>query len=165
MNTLLEGPNRIKYQGNLSWVFRALGERQCEFNWLLTDLECIGLPENLPYNPRYGNNKLWLSGKDLTEIVDFGHVQFIWGVLSGFPPNVELDLERLKPYPISEANRNLWRPNVQIQHPLAEVEIIFWDGYTTILLSRDEDLALSFRAFFPEAVDLDEYNRLRQNKV
>lgn len=144
---------------NFSWVFRALGERQREFNWLLTDLECIGFPPDLSYDEiRSKNNKLWFSGDRLTEIVDTNSIQFIWGVLSGFRPDVKIDLEHLSIYPVAEGNSKLWQPNVKIQHPLAEVEIICWDSAATILLSQDKDLTARFRNYFPDAVDLDKRN-------
>ena len=81
-------------------------------------------------------------------------------MLSGFRPGVELDLGRLEASPYAE-NTALWEPGVRIQHPLAEVEIVCFDNTSTLLLSRDEDLSRRFRSFFPEAVDLDEYNRGR----
>ncbi len=159
MNTLLEGSSRMSYYTNLSWVFRAIDERQREFNWLLTDLQCVGLPSELPYDATYPQkNRLWLSGNELTEVVDVNYIQFIWGVLSGFRPYIALDLKHLEPYPIAEGNNQLWQPNARIQHPLAEVEIVCWDSSATILLSHDDDLTFRFRGFFPEAVDLDDYN-------
>ena len=50
---------------------------------------------------------------------------------------------------------------MRIQHPLAEVEIVCFDNTSTLLLSRDDDLSRRFRSFFPEAEDLDDYNRGR----
>jgi hypothetical protein len=63
MNTLLQGPCRMDFYTNLSWVFRALGEGQLEFDWLLTDLECNSYPDALSIyderDPR--RNELWLN--------------------------------------------------------------------------------------------------------
>ena len=70
-----------------------------------------------------------------------------------------MDAAAPEPYPYADGNGALWAPEVTIQHPLAEVEIVCWDSSCTMLLSRDEDLARRFQAFFPEAVDLNEYNR------
>lgn len=100
-----------------------------------------------------------MSGAALSAIVDAHDVQFIWGVLSGFSPGVTPDLTSLDPYPFADGNEALWRPDLQIQHPLADVEIVCWDSSATILLSRDDDITRRFRLYFPEAVDLDEYNR------
>lgn len=58
---------------------------------------------------------------------------------------------------MAERNFALWEPDVKIQHPLAEVEIVCHDSSATLLLTRNDELTLRFRAFFPEAVDLDDY--------
>jgi hypothetical protein len=50
---------------------------------------------------------------------------------------------------------------VSVQHPRAVLEIISWDSTATRLLSRRDELSQRFRAFFPHAVDLDEYNAHR----
>ena len=50
----------------------------------------------------------------------------------------------------------------RIQHPLAEVEIVCWDSGSTLLLCRDQSIGEGFRAYFPEAVDLAEYNKARR---
>lgn len=80
-------------------------------------------------------------------------------MLSGFQPGTSLDLSSLATYPRADGNDALWAPNVSIQHPLAEVEIVCWDSTATLLLSRDDDLTRRFRRFFPEAVDLDDHNQ------
>ena len=150
----------MAWHTDLRLVFRAWGGRQREFNWLLTavELNCdvTGLP---PLNNRAESEALWFSGAVLTEIVEAEEIQFVWGVLSGFHPAVTVDLRSLDPYPFADGNAALWQPGNAIQHPLAAVEIVCWDSSATLLLSRDDDLTHRFRSFFPEAVDLDEYNR------
>jgi len=141
-------------------VFEAFGGRQREFNWLLTDLELNRYPPGLSYRPEApSSDSCWLSGTELSEIVETEEVQFIWGVLSGFRLGIAVDVVRRDIYPYADGNLALWTPNVSIQHPLAEVEIVCWDASATLLLSRDDDLTERFRRFFPEAVDLDQHNR------
>jgi hypothetical protein len=72
---------------------------------------------------------------------------------------VAIDVTTLATYPYADGNGALWKPKVSIQHPLAAVEIVCWDSSATLLLSRDDDLTERFRRFFPESVDLNEYNR------
>jgi hypothetical protein len=155
---LLEVSARMPYHTDLHRVFMALDGRQREFNWLLTDLELDHYPPGLPY---LADRQLarWMTGAALSAIVEAHDVQFIWGVLSGFRSGVTPDLAPLDPYPFADCNEALWRPGLQIQHPLADVEIVCWDSSATILLSRDDDLTRRFRVYFPEAVDLDEHNR------
>ena len=154
MNTLLKGPSLMQYYTDLRLVFQSFADRQQEFNWLITDLDCSVFPADLdPHQPH------WLSGQELTRLVAQQEVQFIWAVFSGFQPNVSIDLNHLELEPYADGNSTLWQPGVTIQHPRAVVELICWDSSATLLLSRDDDLTQRFRAFFPEAIDLDVYNQ------
>jgi hypothetical protein len=128
MNTLLGASARMAHPTDLRLVFEAFGGRQCEFNWLLTDVELNRYPPRLRYHPDFGLDTRWLSGTELSEIVEESDIQFIWGVLSGFRPGVTIDVTAPGTYPYADGNRALWEPNVSIQHPLAEVEIVCWDG-------------------------------------
>jgi hypothetical protein len=154
----------MPYHTDLRRVFAALGGRQREFNWLLTDLELNVYPPSLPYTTAQTPAR-WVSGETLSTIVAEHDVQVIWGVLSGFRPGAQPDLVLVDRYPFADGNEALWQPRVQIQHPLAEVEIVCWDSTATILLSLDDDLTRRFRAYFPEAVDLDEYNSRSAGQV
>src|SRR5262249_634048 len=100
----------------------------------------------------------WLTGDELSTIVENDAIQFSWAVLSGFSPNEDIDLSRLEVYPSADGNAALWAPGVEIQHPRARVEIVCWDSGATLVLTRDDDVGKGFRRFFPEAVDLDAYN-------
>jgi hypothetical protein len=154
MNTLLKGPSRMEFYTDLRLVFQAFGGRQREFNWLITDLECNTYPPGLHWD----NRPLWFSGQALTALVSSFNVQFIWGVLSGFPPHISLDIQQLSVEPYADGNRELWSPNTTIQHPYATIELVCWDSSATLLRCHDDDLTQEFRAFFPEAVDLKQYN-------
>lgn len=158
MNSLLNDAARMLYPTDLRKVFHALGGRQREFVWLLTDLVLGGYQLGQPtlVDPE---DVLMLTGDALTELVEAHHIQFIRGVLSGFVPGKEPDLEQLAIRPYADGNTALWKPDVQIQYPTAQVEIVCFDSSLTMLLSRDVDLSQRFRAYFPEAVDLNEYNR------
>ncbi len=139
-------------------VFRALGDRQRQFDWLLTDYDLNTYPPELPYTDGHRPAR-WFSGDQLTALVAANDIQFMWGVFSGFRPGIVVDAAEPELYPYADGNAALWSAEVTIQHPLADVEIVCWDSSCTMLLSRDDDLAYRFRAFFPEAVDLNDYNR------
>jgi hypothetical protein len=155
MNTLLEGNCRMKYFTDLRLVFEAINQRQLEFNWLISDLQYLG-PDDAD---NILNDPHWICGAELTRIVETHDLQFIWAVLSGFDPSVQIDLTKLQTSPFADGNAELWSEMPQIQHPLAEVEIVCWDSTSTLLLCKDDTLTQSFRRFFPEAVDLNTYNR------
>lgn len=148
----------MPFHTDLRRLFEALNGRQREFDWLLTDLELNVYPPGISYQSTQ-EGAVWLDGTALSAIVEENDVQFIWGVLSGFPRGVRPDLSHLEPHPFACGNVELWAPDVQLQQPLAAVEIVCWDSSATILLSRDDDLSQRFREHFTDAVDLDEHNR------
>lgn len=161
MNTLLESSSRMPFHTDLRPVFEAFGGREREFNWLLTDVELNFYPPGLEYIDDDRETARWRSGNALSDIVKAHEIQFIWDVLSGFRTGVAIDPAALDVYPFADGNGSLWAPGARVQHPLADVEIVCWDSLATLLLSRDDDLPRRFRLFFPEAVDLDEYNLRR----
>lgn len=156
--TLLEGSARMPFHTDLRVVFKAFGGRQVEFNWLLTDLDCNFYPPEFQLDLQPAH-PIWLSGEKLTRLVDQYAIQFHWAVLSGFAPPISVDLNHLEVEPYADGNETLWVAGAKIQHPLAKVELVCWDGSATLLRSHDEDLTVRFRTFFPEAVDLDAYNQ------
>ena len=89
-------------------------------------------------------------------------MQFVWATLSGFPPSVSLDLENLVVFPYADCNQGFWIDEPKIQHPLAEIEIVCFDSSLMLLLTKDRTIGESFRRYFPEALDLREYNTARR---
>lgn len=157
MNTILERSHQMGYHTDIRLVFEAIQGRQKNFNWLLTNIECNHDPDpriRYPY-PTY----LWLTGDEITQLVYSNEIQFIWGVFSGFERH--FDLEDVLPHelPYADGNPHFWISNPQVQHPLATLEIVAWDSTLTLLLSKDDSISKSFRSFFPEARDLNEYNK------
>lgn len=163
MNSLLERSEQMPFYTDLAVVFRALDGRERDYHWIITDFECIALNAgSLPAPFRETNDdRILLSGRTLMSLVSRQPIQFVWGVLSGFVPDRVPELGSLNPVPFADGNEALWRPGVTLQHPLAEVEIVCWDSSATMFLSRQEDLTRQFRAFFPDAVDLDTFNARR----
>lgn len=158
----------MPFYTDLGRIFNALGGRHAEFNWLITDLEymnCDGMELPPEFTCHFGSTTyefpeiVWLSGERLSEIVGGFSLQFLWAVLSGFEPQIDIDPNNLEVHPFANGNSKLWRPGVGIQHPRASVEIICWDSSCTLLLSKDTDLSRRFREYFPGACDLDSYNR------
>jgi hypothetical protein len=155
-STILEGPCRMPFYTDLQSVFRAFGGREKEFDWLVTDLDCDSFPPE--FQPM---NSSWvLSGRTLSDVVmrQTTPIQFNWGVFSGFRGGAKVDLARLEVQPYADGNPTFWSGRPGIQYPGAAAEIVCWDGRATLLLTTDADLTRKFRAYFPEARDLEERN-------
>jgi hypothetical protein len=149
----------MPFYTDMQSVFCALDGQEKEFDWLVTDLDCDSFPAE--FEPL---NSSWvLAGRTLRDVVmrQSTPTRFNWGVFSGFRGGTKVDLARLAVRPYADGNPALWTGRPSIQYPGAAVEIVCWDAKATLLLTADEDLTRRFRAYFPEARDLEERNRDR----
>lgn len=85
--------------------------------------------------------------------------QWIWGVLSGFEKCYAKEEILRYDLPYADGYRGFWKTELSIQHPLASIELIAWDGCLTFFLSKQEKLVKMFRTAFPLSDDLKEYNK------
>ena len=156
----------------LKAVFDAIDNKQTEYNWLITDTEIVAHSDKLDalntgVHWQHENGKpiavpapdyYFLSGEELTKIINEDDSQWIWGVLSGFEKSIPLD-EILK-YPLPESNEyeGFWKNPPSIQNALASVEIVPWDSSCVLLLSTKKEIVEKFKNAFPKCQDLREYN-------
>lgn len=165
--------------GNASWytdlntVFLGVGDVLGKYNWLITDSEVNSnhsIYEQLNTKPYYiKKNDEWvklpspeyafLPGEDLMKLLGNGFCQWIWGVLSGFEKTIPLDRILSHPLPYADGYRGFWENPPTIQHPLADVEIVPWDGTLVLVISKNKEIVDRFRAAFPHSKDLSDYNR------
>lgn len=146
----------------MSKVFDAIKNKQTNFNWLITDIS-DGAPEKIW---EYWNDEedfCWLTGKELSEIVRKQDVQWVWAVLSGFDKSISLPEILSYPQPYADGYKGFWENPLSIQHPLASVEIVAWDGSLTLCFSRKEDMVKDFLNFFPFSENLAIYNTKFKN--
>lgn len=160
LGSLLEGTcARMPWYTDLRTVFEALGGREREFDWLVTNLECNWYPPEL--SPE--REARFFDGETLSSLVrrQTQRIQFIWAVLTGLDRGASLDLASLPVLPYADGHRGFWSGEPEMQYPGARVELVCFDSSMTLLLTSDADLTARFRATFPEAVDLAAYNRNR----
>lgn len=143
------------YYTHLKKVFDSIGNRQTEYNWLITD--CVCYPDNPKTDAMLSKQYCWISGEDLTSLVHAEDFQWIWAVLCGFDKTVALSeiLEYSLPY--AEDYEGFWKMPLTMQHPLAELEIVAWDSSCTLLFSRSKAAVDDFRRYYPQSQDLAEY--------
>lgn len=152
------------YYTNLGRIFAAINNIQKNYNWLVTDFECcnqtvsfdefIYMDRNYPY--------MWLSGDELTSLIEAEEFQWVWAVLSGFDKNISREEVIKYEMPYADGYRGFWKNPVSIQHPLADMEIVPWDSSLVLFISRDNTAADNFRRTFPLSRDLREYNETGQ---
>ena len=172
---ILEKTNQMPVHTDMRRVFDALGGKQIDYNWLVTDLvyyadlrrsaanELLSGESELDEDQLSGwptealaadGAPIWIAGDELTRIIEGNDLQFVWGVFSGFRKNMEINLETLSVIPYADGNPDLWGAQPRIQHPLAEIEIVCWDSTATLFFSEDEELAERFRQHFTDCEDL-----------
>lgn len=63
-------------------VFQGLGDSMKEYNWLIADYECNYYPNDFFQKNRH--NYIWLSSKELSNLILGNEIQFIWGIFLAF---------------------------------------------------------------------------------
>lgn len=147
-----------RYFTYLKKIFFSINDIQRNYNWLITAHECY--PRNEKYAKILSEEYCWMTGDELTEMIEREEFQWIWGVLSAFPKDIirEKVLEYELPY--ANGNREIWQNPVSIQHPLAEIEIIAWDSSATVFISKEDRIVDLLRQNNKFAEDLEEYNAI-----
>ena len=143
---------------DMQYIFAALGQRQRDYNWLITDADCTAATP--AFAALLEQNYVWLTGEELTAMVAQENFQWIWAVLSGFPKHITQEEVLAYPLPAAIGYTGFWHNPLTLQHPLAEVEIVPWDSSATLFLSRDAELVTAFRRAIAGSQDLAQYNAI-----
>lgn len=146
-----------QYYTDLYKVFNAINNVQKNYNWLITD--CVCYPSTKEFAEILSNEYCWLSGNELTRIVEKENFQWISAVLSGVDKSITLDEVLEYPLPYAEEYTGFWENPISIQHPLATVEIVPWDSSLTLIISRERKIVDDFKENFPLSEDLTYYNK------
>jgi len=146
-----------RYYTFLRTVFSAIENIQMKYNWLITDCDCIPRTDSFA-EMLHRNNYCFLSGKELTAMIEAEDFQWIWAVLSRFDKSIPLEEVLKYELPFADAHVGFWKNPVSIQHPLADIEIVPWDSSLTLIISKDDGIINNFRKAFPLSEDLAEHN-------
>ena len=112
-----------KYYTYLCKVFDAIGNRQKEYNWLITNCECY--PATQEFSEMFDKDYCWLSGDELTSIVNAEDFQWIWAVLSGFSKDIPLAKVLESPLPFADGYTGFWKNPVSSGEPQIAEAILF----------------------------------------
>lgn len=145
------------YYTYLKSIFEAINNRQKEYNWLISD--CVCYPANINYERLMNRDYTWISGEDLTNMINDENFQIIWGVFSGFKKNIKFNDVMEYSLPYANGYSGFWKDEVSIQHPLSDIEMVAWDSSLTLFISKDESLVNKVMSNFAKAEDLGEYNK------
>ena len=141
----------------LKKLFHLIDNVQKRYNWLITAHECY--PQNPVYAKRLSADYCFMTGEDLTEMIENEDFLWIWGVFSAFPKNISKNEILKYELPWADGNEQIWKNPVTLQHPLSKIEIIAWDSTLTVLISKSDEVVETLRENNRFAEDLEEYNK------
>lgn len=130
-----------QYYTYMSKVFAAIGNAQNGYNWLITG--CEACPHYPDIEEMLAADYCWLTGEELSALIEREDFQWIWAVLSGFDKSIPLS--EILEYPLPEVH-----DSTSIQHPLATVEILPFDSSYTMILSRKRAIIDQYREAYPQ---------------
>lgn len=154
MNGLIIDDNDRDYT-SLKNVFDAIENEQKNYNWLITAIEYA------PVNPKiklYEKPYTWITGEDLTKLANDDDGFWIWGVFSGFAKNITKEDVLKSPLPFADGYTGFWNADLTIQHPLASIELVEWDGGLFLAITENQVILNRLKESFPASQDLKKYN-------
>ncbi|GGC96578.1 hypothetical protein [Enterococcus wangshanyuanii] len=156
MKGLIISELKVGYIANMAEIFNLLPQKELEKMWLISNYECNIYPfEQIPIDKDY----VWLKGTELKELFNQEEIMFIWGVFTSFANGTKLKDVLQVSLPIADGNEALWKPKVEIIHPLGDTEFISWDGTVLLLKSKDINIIDEFKKNYSSvSKDLEEYN-------
>lgn len=130
------------------------------YNWLITGLDVYPREERRDFfEALCRHDYLWLDSAALREIFQADGFCTLWCVLSGFKKDVLPEAVLAYPLPYADGNPGFWIDDPTLQNPLAELEIVAFDGCQSFILSRNGEHAARFKDAFKGAYDLIADNR------
>lgn len=138
------------YYTYLDDVFQGLGDSMKEYNWLIADYECNYYPNDFFQKNRH--NYIWLSSKELSNLILGNEIQFIWGIFLAFKKNVKK--EDVLMYAPPSSHIDVCNDKVVFQNPLSELEIISCDSRKLYVISKEDSHINNFLLKFSEGKEL-----------
>ena len=106
-----------KHYTYMKGVFSAIRNAQLGYNWLITNCECYPQTKSF-YELLTNDNYCWLSGSELTSLVEKEDFQWIWAVLSGVDKSMPVEEVLKYDLPYADGYAGFWENPITIQHPL-----------------------------------------------
>ncbi|SFD09781.1 hypothetical protein [Flavobacterium phragmitis] len=152
MNWIIQKTEKLEFHTNLKELLKPIQTETEYYNWVISDFEFISDKE-LPIH--HEEDFFVLSNKEFNEILN-SLTQFIWGVISSIPKNKEIVINENN-LPFAEGNDLIWK-NGNFQIPNSTIEIIAFDSSYSIIKFKEKNLSDTFKEYFPEAIELEDFN-------
>ncbi len=155
MTLILENTKQVEFHTDLYEIIEPFEKEFSELNWLLTnqdyrilDFDQKGGIEKLNFE----SDRITFSGIELLEIIRNRKIDFIWCVFCGF----KNDIPKLKKseLPFADLNSDIWNKPNEFLNKQSEIEIISFDGTSTIFKTKIKEIENKFREKFTDAIEL-----------
>ncbi|MBO7216432.1 MAG: hypothetical protein J6V84_05485 [Clostridia bacterium] len=146
-----------EYYTYMSKVFQAMNNAHLKYNWLITD--CVCYPQNKYIEKMLDQKYCWISGDELSAIIEQEDFQWIWGCLCGFSKDIKIEDILKYPLPSSEGYNGYYQNPVSFQHPLSCIEIVPHDSAWTLIISKDKMIIDDYKKSYPKTEDLEVFNQ------
>lgn len=146
-----------EYYTYMSKVFQAIDNAQLQYNWLISD--CVCYPKDKEIDELLGREYCWLSGKELSAMIEQEDFQWIWGCLCGFSKEITEEEALKHPLPSAVDYNGYYENPVSLQHPLSSVEIVPSDSSWTLVISKNKAIVDSYLKHYPKCEDLSLFNQ------
>ena len=129
------------YYTDILKVVNAIGGRNLEYNWLITEIETST-------GDYFNDEYVIVSNDELLDNLENKEIQWIWGTFSAIPKKYKQ--EEILKYNLPGVE-NIDKKEIKIQHPLAEIEIIAYDSTFVQLIAKDKTIAEKFKKLYKKA--------------
>lgn len=130
MNLIQEDSEEVKCFTDMLKVAEWLGISIADYNWHLSGIE-------LNQSLRGLEDPCWFTGTEFSEYVGVHRPQFVWAVLSAFPPASKPFLSNL---PYADGNSSIWKATPRKQLESSLFEIVSWDSSATLYIGLPDAL-------------------------
>lgn len=127
-----------------------------KYNWLITNIECYPRDEEIV--KVFENEYCWIDGKALLNLLSKEEFQWVWAVFSAFPKEITLEEVLKYDLPYADGYKGFWKNPIALQHPLAVLEIVAWDGLLILVISKRNEMVNGLIDSNEFVQDLEEYN-------
>ena len=146
-----------KYYTYMSKVFQAINNAQLQYNWLITD--CVCYLQNNDIEKMLNQKYCWLTGDELSAIIEQEDFQWIWGCLCGFSKDITMEEVLKYRLPSAENYNGYYQNPISLQHPLSSVEIIPSDSSWILIISKNKTIIDSYLNRCPKCEELFLFNQ------
>lgn len=141
-----------KYYTHMLKVLNAIGGRNLDYNWLITDIEAYPQDDGELDKLIRENDYLFLSTDELITMLEKEDFQWIWGVFSAIPKKYTKEEVLKCELPFADGNYDIYKEDIfVIQHPLADIEIVVFDSSCVQIVAKDEEIANKFKDLYKNA--------------